>query len=689
MKFKLKSAYKPSGGQPQAIVELVKGLDNKIKNQTLLGVTGSGKTFTIANVIEKIQKPTLVIAHNKTLAAQLCNEFREFFPENAVEYFVSYYDYYQPESYLPNSDTYIEKEAQINGEIDRLRHAATQALLSRKDVIIVASVSAIYGLGSPLEYGKKVIQIKKGEKIDRHLLLKKLVDMQFNRSNLELSRGMFRMRGQVFEIMPVNEERIYRFEVSDKIDKIDLLDAISRKIIRENLEDAWFFPAKHYVVDEQKLEEQISLIKEDLKERLDFFKKQGKILEYERLKRKTNYDLELIKEIGYCNGIENYSRYFDGRNLGDAPYTLLDYFKKCDTDFLTVIDESHVTLPQIRAMYNGDKSRKDNLIEYGFRLPSARDNRPLKFKEFLEKVGQMIFVSATPAEFEFEESQKIVEQIVRPTGLIDPEVIIRPINQKNNQNYSQIEDVILEIKKQVTKKEKTLITTLSKKQAENLTEFLKEKNIKVEYLHSDVKTIDRIDIITKLRKGEIDVIVGVNLLREGLDIPEVSLVAILDADKEGFLRNETSLIQTIGRSARNVNGRVILYADIMTDSIKKALSETERRRQIQLAYNKKNNITPKTIEKNIRNILEDFGISPNKKESFVANKKTNLILDLDLIGENQNIDELIKTKEKQMREASKKLEFELATILRDEVNKLKMQNVKLKKVDKLISKANE
>lgn len=676
MKFKLQSNYKPSGSQPQAIKDLVLGINKNFKNQTLLGVTGSGKTFTIANVIEKIQKPTLVIAHNKTLAAQLCNEFREFFPENAVEFFVSYYDYYQPESYLPNSDTYIEKEAQINQEIDRLRHASTQALLSRKDVIIVASVSAIYGLGSPLEYKKKVIQIKKGEKLDRRALMQKLIEMQFIRTNLEIKRGSFRMRGQVFEIMPVNEEKIYRFEVGNYIEKIDLVDPITKKIIRENLEDAWFFPAKHYVVDEDKKNKYFEEIKEELKERLLFFKKQNKILEYERLKRKTNYDLEMIKEIGYCNGIENYSRYFDGRKAGEMPFTLLDYFKNSDPEFLTVIDESHVTLPQIRAMYNGDKSRKDNLISYGFRLVSARDNRPLRFVEFLKKVNKMIFVSATPSEFEYEQSQKVVEQIVRPTGLVDPEIIVRPIIERKNKNISQIDDLIIEIQKQVKNKEKTLVTTLSKIQAEKLSQYLKEKNIKVEYLHSDVKTIDRIEIIADLRKGIIDVIVGVNLLREGLDIPEVSLVAILDADKEGFLRNETSLVQTIGRAARNVNGRVILYADVITNSIKNAISETNRRRQIQLDYNKKHGITPKTIEKNIKNILEEFGITSKKKGASLKNKKIDDILELDLIGENKSIDEIIKIKEIQMREASKKLEFELATILRDEIVKLKGKSKK-------------
>ncbi|HRH23520.1 MAG TPA: excinuclease ABC subunit UvrB, partial [Candidatus Magasanikbacteria bacterium] len=576
MKFKITSDYKPGGDQPQAIDGLVAGIEKKFDRQTLLGVTGSGKTFTIANVIERVQQPTLVIAHNKTLAAQLCNEFREFFPNNAVEYFVSYYDYYQPEAYVPTSDTYIEKEAQINQEIDRLRHACTQALLTREDVIIVASVSAIYGLGSPTEYEKIVLHLEKGQDMDRHRMMEQLIEMQFQRTTADLTRGSFRMRGQVFEIMPVNEERIYRFEISTRIDRIEVVDPVTRNVVRD-IEDAWFFPAKHYVVGEVARERAFDTIKEELKLQLEYFKKQGKLLEYERLKRRVAYDLEMIKNLGYCSGIENYSRHFEGRKEGEPSFTLLDYFSHAERKFLTVIDESHVTVPQLRGMYHGDRSRKDTLVEHGFRLPSARDNRPLQFPEFLERVQQMIFVSATPAEYEINESQNVVEQIVRPTGLVDPEVLIRPVTEKPGKNISQVDDIIIRIQDRIAKGERALVTTLTKKMAEDLTEHLKEKGIKVSYLHSDILTIERIEIITELRRGTVDVIVGVNLLREGLDIPEVSLVGILDADKEGFLRNDTSLIQTIGRAARNANGLVVLYADSVTDSIDRAMKETDRR----------------------------------------------------------------------------------------------------------------
>ena len=655
MKFKLETSLVPKGDQPSAIEKL--SLGGAKGKQTLLGVTGSGKTFTIANVINKIQKPTLVISHNKTLAAQLCNEFREFFPHNAVEYFVSYYDYYQPETYMVNTDTYIEKEAQINQEIDRLRHASTQSLLTRKDVIIVSSVSCIYGLGSPKEYKNTLFELKVNQKIDRKEVLRKLIDMQFERVKDDLRMGTFRLRGQTLEIMPVNKRVIYKLDISDKINLIETIDPIRRHIIEQN-KIIYLFSSKHYVISEERKKEAIKEIRSDLEKRLNFFKKNSKRLEYERLKKRVNYDLEMIENIGYCHGIENYSRYFDGRASGEPPFTLIDYFKENDKDFLTVIDESHVTIPQISGMYWGDRSRKKALIDYGFRLESAYDNRPLKYSEFDRSINNVIYVSATPKEFEINQSRKIVEQIVRPTGLIDPEVIIKPINGK----ISQVDDLIERIIDQVSKKEKTLVTTLTKRMAEDLTEYLEQKGIKVKYIHSDIKTLERIEIITELRKGVIDVIVGVNLLREGLDIPEVSLVAILDADKEGFLRNETSLIQTIGRAARNVNGRVILYADKITQSINNAIKETNRRRQIQLKYNKDNNITPKTIEKNIKNILEDFGIENKRAKT----------LEIEMVG--GDIKEIIKEKKEKMKEAAEKLEFELALILREEISILEKKN---------------
>ncbi|MSU74943.1 MAG: excinuclease ABC subunit UvrB [Candidatus Magasanikbacteria bacterium] len=759
MQFKIKSKYQPDGDQPKAIERLVLGLEQGMRKQTLLGVTGSGKTFTMANVIQQVQMPTLVIAHNKTLAAQLCNEFREFFPDNAVEYFVSYYDYYQPEAYMPGSDTYIEKEAQVNEEIDRLRHACTQALLTRRDVIIVASVSAIYGLGSPKEYEKIVLHLRRGDELDRRAMLEQLVAMQFERTNSELKRGSFRLHGQVFEIMPVNEDAIYRFEISSHIDRIEKLDRVTRAVLassdvdergpsavrglRTNIRresDVWFFPAKHYVVSEASRQQAFARIKSELDEQLAVFERQGKVLEYERLKRRVAYDLEMIKNIGYCNGIENYSRHFEGRAEGEPPFTLLDYFRYSATEpspsvplprgegkrllsprersgegmsrgFLTIIDESHVTVPQIRGMYNGDRARKDTLVEHGFRLPSARDNRPLQYKEFEERVGQLVYVSATPTPYEIKESEQVVEQVVRPTGLIDPEVVVRPITGKNknvilsgakdlpnrkkedssatpdgaqndNLGKSQVEDLLIRIDERIKQGERVLVTTLTKKMAEDLTEYLKEKKIKVAYIHSDVLTLERIEIIMDLRLGKHDVLVGVNLLREGLDMPEVSLVAILDADKEGFLRSETSLIQTIGRAARNVNGQVVLYADNMTGSMERAIKETDRRRTIQLAYNKEHGITPKTIEKTIRNILEEFGVSRdggNAKGSKGARAGRGLkgrtgaisTLDLDLLGDARPMEEIIKDKEKQMREAAKGLEFELAAILRDELRELR------------------
>ncbi|MFA5169278.1 MAG: excinuclease ABC subunit UvrB [Candidatus Paceibacterota bacterium] len=667
MDFQLKGEFKPKGDQPQAIEKLVSGLNQGMEKQTLLGVTGSGKTFTIANVIGKVQKPTLVISHNKTLAAQLCNEFREFFPDNAVEYFVSYYDYYQPETYMVNTDTYIEKEAQINEEIDRLRHACTQALMTRKDVIIVASVSCIYGLGSPEEYKKVLHLFKKGEKIDRKEVARKLIDLQFERVNEDLTMGTFRLRGQILEVMPVNQKIIYRIGISDKIDSIEIIDPIRRNVLEE-IDEVALFAAKHYVLNDETKKEAIAGIRKELEERLKYFGKEGKLLEHERLKRRINYDLEMIENIGYCQGIENYSRHFDGRKVGQPPFTLLHYFEDADPDFLTVIDESHVTIPQIGGMYFGDKSRKKSLIDYGFRLESAYDNRPLQYSEFEDLTKRKIYVSATPGEDELRESSQIVEQIVRPTGLIDPEVIIRPITAKEGD--SQVDDLIKRIEEQVAKKERTLVTTLTKRMAEDLTDYLEKKKIKVKYLHSDVKTLERIETITELRKGLIDVIVGVNLLREGLDIPEVSLVAVLDADKEGFLRNETSLIQTIGRAARNVNGRVVLYADNITKSIEKAVGETDRRREIQLQYNKDNNITPKTIEKTIKNILEQFGLSAKKLKTRKYSEK---ILELDLAGDARPLKEILKEKKEKMKEAADKLEFELATILRDEVIQLEKE----------------
>ena len=669
MKFKLKANFKPEGDQPKAIDQLVEGWQKVFKKQTLLGVTGSGKTFTIANAIERIQKPCLVISHNKTLAAQLCNEFREFFPDNAVEYFVSYYDYYQPETYLAPTDTYIEKEAQINEEIDRLRHACTQALMTRKDVIIVASVSCIYGLGSPEEYESTVFHLKVGDAFGRQELARKLIDMQFERTTGDLQLGLFRLHGQILELMPVNEKVIYRFIISEKIEMIERVDPIRRTVLGQT-SDVFLFPAKHYVINEEIKTNAVSEIRKELDERLKFFEQENKLLEHERLKRRINYDLEMIENIGYCQGIENYSRHFDGRSPGEPPYTLLHYFARASKDFMVVIDESHVTIPQLGGMYFGDASRKRSLVDYGFRLPSAYDNRPLKYEEFENLAKKVIYVSATPGERELTESEQIVEQIVRPTGLVDPEVVIRPITASEN-NPSQIEDLIVRIKEKVEKKERVLVTTLTKRMAEDLSDYLLKEKIKVKYLHSDIKTLERVEIITDLRKGLIDVIVGVNLLREGLDIPEVSLVGILDADKEGFLRNQTSLIQTIGRAARNANGQVILYADQITDSIRNAIKETDRRRNIQLEYNKEHNITPKTIEKGIKNILEQFGL---EGASYSSKKAKEKILQMDLAGDARPIKEIIKDKNQKMKEAAESLEFELAAILRDEIHELEKES---------------
>ncbi len=662
MKFHLQSDYKPAGDQPKAIKELIAGLNNGEKHQTLLGVTGSGKTFTMANVIQNQQRPTLVIAHNKTLAAQLCNEFREFFPNNEVHYFVSYYDYYQPEAYMPRTDTYIEKEAMINDEIDRLRHAATQAVLTRRDVIIVASVSCIYALGSPEEYERTVLHLKVGDNdLDRAGLLRRLVAMQFERTTADLSRGTFRAKGDIIEVMPKNEEVIYRLMLdNDRIDTILLMDPVTRKTL-ENVADVWIFPAKHYVVSADREKDALRNIRLELQERLAELDKAGQVLEAERLSRRTRYDLEMIENIGYCNGIENYSRHFDGRAPGEPPYTLMDYFPE---DFLLFIDESHVTIPQIRAMYNGDQARKKTLIEHGFRLPSARDNRPLKFEEFEERVNQVIYTSATPGPYEKDHSSKIVEQIIRPTGLVDPEVIIRRVTS-DGEYPGQVEDLIAEIEKRAKRGQRTLVTTLTKKMAEDLTEFLTEKKMKVQYLHSDVDTLDRITILSDLRKGIYDVVVGVNLLREGLDLPEVTLVAILDADKEGFLRSETSIIQTIGRAARNAEGVVILYADELTGSLERALKETERRRKIQLAYNKTHGITPQTVKKQIKDIREMLGSE--------VDLSTERILKIEMIAEPHEIEKVIKEKEVEMKQAARELMFETAAILRDEIIMLKKE----------------
>lgn len=662
--FKISSEFKPAGDQPKAIGEITRALESNEQDVTLLGVTGSGKTFTVANVIEKVQKPTLVIAHNKTLAAQLAQEYKEFFPNNAVHYFVSYYDYYQPEAYMPISDTYIEKEAMINEEIDRLRHASTQALLTREDVIIVASVSCIYGLGSPKEYEKKNFRIDRGGKISRGDIIRTLVDIYFTRTNADLLPGTFRAIGNNVEVMPVNDRVIYRLKLlGSSVAGIEKIDSITREIIDEP-ETIFLFPAKHFVTEKDKLEKIVQGIEEELNERLEELDKEGKILEVERLKRRTRQDLALIREIGYCNGIENYSRHFDGRSPGEPPSTLLSYFPHKEDgspDFLTVIDESHVTIPQIGGMYGGDKSRKNTLVEHGFRLPSARDNRPLNFEEFENSVGQMLYVSATPGNYEKERSSTIVEQVIRPTGLVDPLVEVRPVT--SSEEFSgQIKDFISEAETAVSKGERVIATTLTKKMAEDLSEYLKEKGMKAEYLHSEIKTIDRIDTITNFRKGEFDILVGVNLLREGLDLPELALIGIFDADKEGFLRSETSLVQIIGRAARNINGRVILYADRITDSMERAITETNRRRELQLAYNKEHNITPQTISKKIQDITEGMRSEHGKAvEALVSLDRAEFL---------KNPKALIKEKRRQMNIAVKELDFETAAILRDEIRTL-------------------
>ena len=676
-KFKIKSDYKPAGDQPRAIAVLCVGLKEGKRDQTLLGVTGSGKTFTVANVIEQQQKPTLVIAHNKTLAAQLAAEYREFFPNNAVHYFVSYYDYYQPEAYVPVTDTYIEKEAQINEDIERLRHAATQALLTRDDVIVVASVSCIYGLGSPVEYQKVNLKLTTGETMTRATLMRKLIGIYFDRVAGDLSPGTFRALSARVEIMPASERIIYRLDLSGgKIGMIEEIDALTREIDAHH--DAVFiFPARQYVTPKDVQDAALVDIETELKERLKVLGASGRILEAERLKRRTRQDIAMIREFGFCNGIENYSRHFDRRQPGEPPFTLLDYFsyERGANGFLTVIDESHVTVPQIGAMYAGDRARKDTLVEHGFRLPSAVDNRPLTFDEFKARTGQTIYTSATPAKFELGRSGTPVEQVIRPTGLIDPEIIVRPIIAtsrrglevqglalKNNEYQGQVKDFIQEAEVVTKRGARSMVTVLTKKMAEDLTQFLIERGVKARYVHSDVQTIERIEILTDFRKGTIDVLVGVNLLREGLDLPEVELVGILDADKEGFLRSETSLIQTIGRAARNVRGRVLLYADTMTGSIERAIGETNRRRELQIAYNRKHKITPKTIEKRIHDITGDIERSRKHAVSELAQ------LDVSAFGGDTK--KLIAEKRRQMHEAADRLDFETAVLIRDEIRML-------------------
>ena len=657
--------FTPAGDQPKAIEGLTNGLKKGMKKQTLLGATGTGKTFTMANVIANVQKPTLVIAHNKTLAAQLAQEFRTFFPDSAVHYFVSYYDYYQPEAYMPVTDTYIEKDAQINEEIDRLRHASTQALLTRKDVIIVASVSCIYGLGSPKEYERENLRISLHDPVTKIDLMQKFVSVYYERTNADLSPGTFRAIGNRIDIMPISETVMLQIEIAGgRVSHLQVVDPVSMKVL-DVVEDYFIFPAKHFISDATTRERAVATIEEELKMRLEELDEQGKILEAERLKRRTRYDVAMIREIGFCQGIENYSRHLSGKMPGEAPDTLLEYFphtKNGEPDFLTIIDESHVTLPQLHGMYAGDQSRKGTLVEYGFRLPSAKDNRPLRYEEFEQRISQVVYVSATPGDYERKESSQIVEQIIRPTGLLDPLLEVRPVREEGKYK-GQVHDFIDEAVRDVKKGGRVLVTTLTKKMAENLSEYLKEQGVKAEYLHSDVKTIERIQILTRFRKGEFDCLVGVNLLREGLDLPEVTLIGILDADKEGFLRSETSLIQTIGRAARNANGRVVLYADVMTGSLERAIAETKRRRTIQEEYNKVHGITPKTIEKRIHDITEEL------KTEHAKAVNAELKVDQKLFA--KNTDKLVKLKEKQMKEAVKILDFETAAILRDEIKILK------------------
>jgi len=691
MDFKLKSGFKPTGDQPQAIEKLTKNIASGVKNQVLLGVTGSGKTFTMANVIKNVKKPTLVVSHNKTLAGQLYQEFREFFPEAAVCYFVSYYDYYQPEAYIPQTDTYIEKEAEINEEIDRLRLAATTNLLTRKDVIVVASVSCIYNLGSPVEYGKFVLELRKGVKVTLSDIMIRLTDLQYNRSDYDFKRGTFRMRGNSIDLMPAYVDYGIRIEVDDTVKKLYEFDPLTGDVIKP-LEATVIYPAKHYMTDPRSYTDAFEMIRRDMNKRVNELKARGKLVEAQRLKQRTTYDLEMIKEVGYVNGIENYSIYFDGRKPGDPPYTLIDYFDAASDDWLLVVDESHITLPQLRGMYNGDRSRKQMLIDYGFRLPSAKDNRPLKYDEFMRKINQTVFVSATPDEYELSLAKEntfdlpgnknkhlggdsiaslqndnevlqndsnagVVEQLIRPTGLVDPKISVRP-------SEGQIADLMKEINKRVEKKQRVLVTTLTKRMAEELSSYLEEKKVKVTYLHSDIETLKRQDVLDSLRTGETDVVVGINLLREGLDLPEVSLVVILDADKEGFLRSKTSLIQTMGRAARNAEAEVIMYADNMTKSMKGAIEEVERRREIQTKYNEEHNITPKTIMKSVRaKLVEEEKEEENVEtaESLIKFGKKDVLLP-------DERDELIKKMRKMMKEAAERLDFETAIKLREQIN---------------------
>jgi excinuclease ABC subunit B len=655
--FKIHSKFKPTGDQPEAIDSIVKGILEDKKFQTLLGVTGSGKTFTMANIIERVQRPTLILAHNKTLAAQLCSEFKEFFPENAVEYFVSYYDYYQPEAYVAQTDTYIEKDASINEEIEKLRHSATSALIERRDVIVVASVSCIYGLGNPEDYKKLTVSLREGMIKDRNSVISQLVDIQYERNDINFVRGTFRVRGDVLDIFPASStNKGIKVEFfGDEIDRIREFDVLTGNII-SGRKHVSIFPASHFATSKENLERAISQIEFELEERLRELKDEDKLLEAQRLKQRTNFDIEMMREVGYCTGIENYSRILDGRAKGTPPQTLIDYFPD---DFLFFVDESHVTLPQIKAMYGGDRSRKTSLVEYGFRLPSAYDNRPLKFEEFEDKLNQVLFVSATPGAYENEHSANIAEQIIRPTGLLDPEIIIRPVK-------GQIDDLYGEINRTTERGYRTLVTTLTKKMAEDLTKYLKELGVKTTYLHSDIITMERMEIIRDLRRGDYDVLIGINLLREGLDIPEVALVAILDADKEGFLRSETSLIQTVGRAARNSESKVIMYADNMTNSMEKTINETNRRRSIQKKYNNEHNIVPKTIIKEIRDVIEISTVAEDEA-SYISEASSDLLLD------KKELTKHITKLEKEMKEAAKDLQFERAAILRDEIERMKRE----------------